>query len=532
MNRHNHRGLRGGISLLRTKLGLAASAAILLIGAAAPLIAQSAVQALPANWNVNGNYRVDFVYGGSHNPYDLALSGQIGNSFNVTGNYPSGGPYTYGWTGNGTVSGNSVTMSVNYVLGAVGTHMDMSGTIAANGTMSGSWTDNYGGSRNGTWSTTSGAAAQSIATIVKVNPSNTQGWSTADTRPGGAVSFVTDSTAPAGNGALKLTTDSTNAAKAQYMHSANTPLSQVTNLSYYSKQNSASFSDGAPSYQLALLLDGTPTSFTTLVYEPYNNGATITAGTWQSWDAASGQFWSSKTTGSGACSVTAGGGGAPFYTVAALKSACPSAVVVGFGVDIGTYNPSYDVETDLVQFNDTSYDFEPTLQPTKAKDCRNSGWQSFNAPAFANQRACENWVNARVHGTMHMKSPSQQLKIHAANTAAGQWWHHNRNNTIEYWNYDYLEAGKALHYTANTICQNIDPASKSARVLFQIPAGHPGLSGLYVVIQVAEGGKHHPDSYAQQVAPDLATGTQWCQTGVGYSPTSYAVTKSNLDIDD
>src|SRR3954452_1219090 len=64
------------------------------------------------------------------------------------------------------------------------------------------------------------------STIV-VTPTNTQGWSTADTRPGGNVNFVLDSTAPAGIGALQLTTDNTTAAKAQYLHDANTPLAAV-----------------------------------------------------------------------------------------------------------------------------------------------------------------------------------------------------------------------------------------------------------------------------------------------------------------
>src|SRR4051794_31293134 len=75
------------------------------------------------------------------------------------------------------------------------------------------------------------------ASPVVVRQSNPQGWTTADTRPGGAVNFVTDATAPAGAGALQLTTDNTNAAKAQYMHAANTPLSSVTELSYFTKQN-------------------------------------------------------------------------------------------------------------------------------------------------------------------------------------------------------------------------------------------------------------------------------------------------------
>jgi hypothetical protein len=49
-----------------------------------------------------------------------------------------------------------------YDTGATGTLMTMTGTIAADGTMSGTWTDDLSGGRNGTWSTTSGTATKSV----------------------------------------------------------------------------------------------------------------------------------------------------------------------------------------------------------------------------------------------------------------------------------------------------------------------------------------------------------------------------------
>src|SRR6478735_4524055 len=96
-------------------------------------------------------------------------------------------------------------------------------------------------------------SAMAASTVV-VTPTNTQGWSTADTRPGGAVNFVVDSTAPSGAGALQLTTDGTTTSKAQYLHDTSTPLANVTELSYSAKQNSASFVGGDPSYQLLVNL--------------------------------------------------------------------------------------------------------------------------------------------------------------------------------------------------------------------------------------------------------------------------------------
>lgn len=244
-------------------------------------------------------------------------------------------------------------------------------------------------------------AASAANSQVVVTPTNTQGWSTADTRPGGAVNFVADSTAPGDphNGALQLTTDNTTTSKAQYLHDTNTPLADVNSLSYSTKQNSASFAEGDASYQLLVDLNGAAAGgFTTFVYEPYENGV-VTPGAWQSWDVAAGQLWSSRSfSDGGSCTVVAGGGGAPFYNLSTLKTTCPDAVAVGFGVNIGSNNPSYDVEADLVNFNDTTYNFEPFATPTNKDACKKDGYKDLtdqNGQPFKNQGQCVSWTNGR-----------------------------------------------------------------------------------------------------------------------------------------
>lgn len=112
-----------------------------------------------AKWNVQGTWTVDLLYGGGHNVHDMTLS-QTGGNVTGSGGYPAGGPYTYSWNLTGTTSADNVNFTVNYVTGAPGTVMTMTGTIDSLGHMSGNWTDNYGGTRNGTWSTTTGAATQ------------------------------------------------------------------------------------------------------------------------------------------------------------------------------------------------------------------------------------------------------------------------------------------------------------------------------------------------------------------------------------
>jgi hypothetical protein len=248
-----------------------------------------------------------------------------------------------------------------------------------------------------------------MAQQIIVTPANAaaEGWSTSDTRPGGSVNYVVDSSAP-GNphvGALQLLTDATTTAKAQYMHGANTPIASVNELSYSTKQNSASFIGGDASYQLPVCLGGTvapsPSNpsgcigFTTFVFEPYENG-TVIPGAWQSWDVAAGQMWSSRSYSAGSCTIVAGGGGPPYYNLAGLKAACPAAVVVGFGVNIGSNNPSYNVEADLVSFNNTSYNFEPYVVANNKDQCKGNGWQLFtraNGSTFKNQGDCIQYTN-------------------------------------------------------------------------------------------------------------------------------------------
>ena len=249
------------------------------------------------------------------------------------------------------------------------------------------------------------AASTFAASAIVVTPANTQGWSTADTRPGGAVNYVLDGSAPAGIGALQLTTNNTTTAKAQYLHSTNTPIANVNELSYYAKQNSASFAQGDASYQFLVCLSGTflvngdcAAGFTTFVFEPYQAGypATVNNGVWQQWDVDAGQFWSSRNYSSGSCVTVNGAGGPPFYTLAQIKANCPAAVAIGFGVNIGSNNPSYDIEADLVSFNSQAYDFEPYAIAATKDDCKKDGWMGFNradGSSFKNQGDCMQYVN-------------------------------------------------------------------------------------------------------------------------------------------
>lgn len=212
----------------------------------------------------------------------------------------------------------------------------------------------------------------SALSLTVVNPGDAN-WSTSETRSNGAVNFVADADTPYGDGALQLVTGANTGSpmqdKANTLRYFSTPvaLSSVTGeVSYFTKQISASFAAGLPSFQIPVLLDGTPGSFTTLVYEPYvdqGNGAVL-ANTWQKWTVSgAGKLWSSKAYGTIVASQ-----GSTTYTFADILALYPNTQVLGFGVNVGSNNPYWDTRVDGVTFNDDTYDFEPFTIPACSTD--------------------------------------------------------------------------------------------------------------------------------------------------------------------
>jgi len=115
------------------------------------------VAASQLGWNVSGNWVMDFETSGASGIYNVTLV-QTGVNLSGSGGYPtSGPPYSYTWTVSGQVI-NGINFSATYTSGAPGIVMQVVGTISTSGTMSGTWSDNYGGGRTGTWTTTSGQA--------------------------------------------------------------------------------------------------------------------------------------------------------------------------------------------------------------------------------------------------------------------------------------------------------------------------------------------------------------------------------------
>jgi hypothetical protein len=115
------------------------------------------------NWDTTGDYVVTMEYQGSDYNHDMSLIQDESGNLSGNGGSPAGGN-TYLWTINsGTVDEDAIAFTADYTATPDATDplttMNVEGAIAEDGTMSGTWSDNYeGGERNGTWTTASGEA--------------------------------------------------------------------------------------------------------------------------------------------------------------------------------------------------------------------------------------------------------------------------------------------------------------------------------------------------------------------------------------
>ncbi len=127
-------------------------------------------------WNVTGNYDVALNYLGSDYVYDVNFN-QSSTTGALTGNgaYPATGTPVYTWViDSGMVTDSQLTFTAHYTAPseATTTVMNATGTIAMNGSITGVWSDNYGGmTRTGTWTTVSGMATSTATTTATTTSS-------------------------------------------------------------------------------------------------------------------------------------------------------------------------------------------------------------------------------------------------------------------------------------------------------------------------------------------------------------------------
>jgi choice-of-anchor C domain-containing protein len=167
--------------------------------------------------------------------------------------------------------------------------------------------------------------------------------------------------------------------------------------------------------------------------------------------------------------------------------------------------------------------------PTSVKQCVRGEWKTFNNPVFKNQWLCALYVimhrprPGKVDVDIKMSGPKQKMDADLREGSS------SNQGRVEYQNFEYPGG---LHYTTKALCVYVDKTTKESRFMFQIPSGHPGLSGLYIVSDVKDGGapgKTH-DHYGHAATADLATAQDWCATGTGFSPAMYQITDGNIVV--
>jgi hypothetical protein len=126
-----------------------------------------------------------------------------------------------------------------------------------------------------------------------------------------------------------------------------------------------------------------------------------------------------------------------------------------------------------------------------------------------------------VTGGLTLAGPHQQISIAAFDFGANS---SKDFGTVEYQNFDYPGG---LHYVATIKCVTV--SGNNATFMFQIPPGHPGLSGLYVVASVHDGGSpaKSRDTYGHTATASLTQATNWCENA-NAPVTNYAITGGNV----
>ena len=145
---------------LSTKIGAAITGlAILFVGSAL------SAQAAHLDWDTSGDYDIAFNLGGTDYIHDLTLVQATDGSLTGNGGNPANSTHTYHWvlTSGSVLADDSINFTADYTMPGDATTplttMVVTGMIGANGTLSGTWSDNYQGTvRSGSFRTVAGMA--------------------------------------------------------------------------------------------------------------------------------------------------------------------------------------------------------------------------------------------------------------------------------------------------------------------------------------------------------------------------------------
>ncbi len=127
----------------------------------AGLFTFNTAQASHPEWDISGTNTIQFNYLGTDYPHIVTLNQEEDGDLTGSGT-SGGGTYSYTLT-SGEVSGNTFHYYVTYDAGnpAAGTVMHVMGTVdTTDGSVDGTWTDDFGGTRTGTFSSAAGVGTE------------------------------------------------------------------------------------------------------------------------------------------------------------------------------------------------------------------------------------------------------------------------------------------------------------------------------------------------------------------------------------
>lgn len=181
-----------------------------------------------------------------------------------------------------------------------------------------------------------------------------------------------------------------------------------------------------PAYVLQLDANADGQIDTGLVYEPTWNtpaGSGIAgapSGATTTWDVDKGSFWSSKAYGLADSGFVAGAGGPPFYTLAKVQQMFPDARILGYGINLGTYNRNVIARVNEVQFGCVRHEWLPAPTPTTASPTPTATSASPTPPATNSPTAAPTTPTATATATATTPPATGTPRPTASASASGQ----------------------------------------------------------------------------------------------------------------
>ena len=160
----------------------------------AGLFAVAPAEASHPEWDLSGTHTINFDYNGSDNFHEVTLTQDSDGNLSGSGT-SSGGTYAY-TIYDGDVSGSMFHYVAAYTASpdALGTTFHVEGTIADDGSLSGTWSDDYqDGDRSGTFTAPAGTATEIDDSETEDTYTVSGGGNiTGNTSPKGKKSFTFD----------------------------------------------------------------------------------------------------------------------------------------------------------------------------------------------------------------------------------------------------------------------------------------------------------------------------------------------------